>query len=106
MTEQDVIAGLLDECREDYVGLWQLVNASQLDMGAAGPDETRQRTLDLVRRLLSEPGIVVGHPAPDGRHFVPWNLKPDDAFDRIEREWSALGRNPDIGEIAWFTKVD
>jgi hypothetical protein len=30
-------------------------------------------------------------------------LPPDQAVSRIEKEWSALGREPNIGEVAWFT---
>jgi hypothetical protein len=47
--------------------------------------------------------MQVGYPAPDGRHFVPWELRADQALSRIEKEWSTLGREPDIGEVAWFT---
>ena len=106
MTEHDVLEGLLAECRDDHVGLWELVNAAHFDLGSSDSDRTRQLTLALVRRLLNEPGILVGHPAPDGRHFVAWDLTPDEAFHRIEREWSALGRDPDIGEVAWFTSAE
>jgi hypothetical protein len=49
--------------------------------------------------------MQVGHPTPDGRQFVAWGLPPDQAVSRIEREWAALGREPDIGEVAWFTSA-
>jgi hypothetical protein len=49
--------------------------------------------------------MQVGQPAPDGRHFVPWDLPPDQAVKRIEQEWAVLGREPTIGEIAWFTSM-
>jgi hypothetical protein len=62
-------------------------------------------TLRLVRGLLHERGVQAGHPAPDGRHFVPWELPPDQAVRRIETEWSALGREPNIGEVARFTSA-
>jgi hypothetical protein len=106
MTEQDVFEQLLEECRVDHVGLWELVDAAQVDLGASDANETRVATLALARRLLHEPGIQVGHPAPGGRDFVPWNLPPEEALKRIEREWSALGHEPNIGEVAWFTSPD
>lgn len=105
MTQQDVMEGLLDECEVDHVGLWELVRAAQDDLGATNPDETRQLTLDLVHELLEHSEILVGRPAPDGRDFLPWNVTPDEAIMRIEHEWMALGRCPDIGEVAWFTKA-
>jgi hypothetical protein len=106
MTQQNVMEGLLDECAVDHVGLWELVRAAQIDLGAENLDETRQLTLELVHQLLKHPQILVGHPAPDGRSFLPWSVTPDEACDRIGREWSALGRCPDIGEVAWFTKAN
>jgi hypothetical protein len=103
MTSNDVLESLAEECHGDHIGLWEIVNAVRFDLGSTSPVETRALTLRLVRSLLQERGIQVGHPAPDGRHFVPWNLPADLALHRIEEAWSALGREPDIGEIAWFT---
>jgi len=103
MTPDDVLKSLIEECHEDHVGLWRIANAVRLDLGTSEPEETRTRTLQLVCGLLRERGMLVGHPAPDGRRFVPWDLPPEQAVKRIEQEWSALGRAPNIGEVAWFT---
>lgn len=103
MTAEDVLESLAEECREDHVGLWRIVNAVRYDLGATGHQDVRALTLQLVRSLLNEPGVQVGHPAPDGRHFITWGLPPDQALRRIEQEWAALGREPDVGEVAWFT---
>ena|SRR5579859_332222 len=105
VTASDVLECLADECRTDHVGLWQIVSAVQFDLGAADPVQTQTLTMQLVRSLLQDYGIVVGHPAPDGRGFVTWNVSPELAVRRIEAEWSALGHEPDIGDIAWFTSV-
>jgi hypothetical protein len=105
MTAEEVLDSLAEECHEDHVGLWRVVNAARFDLGLSDPSETRAVTLRLVRRLLDERGMQVGHPAPDGRHFVAWGLSPEQAVQRIEQEWSALGREPNIGEVAWFTSV-
>ena len=103
MTFEDVSESLAEECHTDHVGLWEIVEAVRFDLGATNASETRALTLRLVRSLLSERGMQVGHPGPDGRHFISWNLPPDQALRRIEKEWSALGREPNIGEVAWFT---
>lgn len=103
MTPDDVLESLAEECHTDHVGLWEIVDAVRFDLGSTNALEIRALTLRLIRRLLSERGIQVGHPAPDGRHFVSWDLPPDEALSRIEKEWSALGREPNIGEVAWFT---
>jgi hypothetical protein len=103
MTLDDVLESLVEECHEDHVGLWRIVNAVRFDLGSSNPSEIRAATIRLVRSLLHERGMQVGHPAPDGRHFLSWGLSPDQALNRIEQEWSALGRDPNIGEVAWFT---
>src|SRR5689334_16333546 len=105
MTTDDVLESLAEECHDDHVGLWRIVNAVRYDLGSTDPSEIRALTLRFVRRLLHERGMQVGHPAPDGRRFVPWALSPEQAVSRIEREWAALGRDPDIGEVAWFTSA-
>ncbi|HEV3263318.1 MAG TPA: hypothetical protein VG013_41165 [Gemmataceae bacterium] len=105
MTPDDVLESLAEECRVDHVGLWEIVDAVRFDLGSTSAPETRALTLRLVRSLLFERGMQVGHPAPDGRHFVSWDLPPDQALSRIEKEWSALGREPNIGEVAWFTSA-
>ena len=106
MTPEDVLDSLAEECHEDHVGLWRIVSAVRFDLGSSNPTEIRAMTLRLVRSLLHERGMQVGHPAPDGRHFVAWDLPADQAVSRIEREWSALGREPNIGEVAWFTSPE
>ncbi|HTU22533.1 MAG TPA: hypothetical protein VMG10_31130 [Gemmataceae bacterium] len=106
MTPEDVLESLVEECRDDHVGLWEVVNAVRYDLGSTDPAQTRALTLQLVHRLLQERGIQIGQPTPDGRHFVPWELPPDQAVRRIEQEWSALGHDPDIGDVAWFSCAD
>jgi hypothetical protein len=106
MTPDEVLESLVEECREDHVGLWRIVNAVRFDLGSTDSVHTRTTALRLVRSLLQERGVQVGHPTPDGRHFVPWDLPPDQAVRRIEAEWAALGREPNIGELAWFTSPE
>jgi hypothetical protein len=106
MTPEDVLEQLVEECRRDHVGLWEIISAVQFDLGSATPEETRAQSMQLVLRLLNERGMLVGHPAPDGRHFISWGVLPDQAISRIEREWSALGHEPNIGEVAWFSSPD
>src|SRR5262249_45760886 len=105
MTTDDVLESLVEECHDDHVGLWRIGNAGRFDLGSTDPQEVRTQTLRLVRSLLHDRGMQVGHPAPNGRQFVPWNLPPDQAVRRIEEEWSALGREPNIGDVAWFTSA-
>jgi hypothetical protein len=105
MTPDEVLDSLAEECQMDHIGLWEIVDAVRFDLGTTSASEIRTLTLGLVRSLLFERQMLVGHPTPDGRHFVSWDLPPDQAVSRIEKEWSALGREPNIGEMAWFTSA-
>jgi hypothetical protein len=103
LSRDEIVHQLLAECEDDHVGLWQLVNCVRLDLDVREPEEVRRITLELVCELLKSPGIEVGFPASDGRQFVAWDLPPEEAVRRIQQEWNALARPPDIGEIAWFS---
>jgi hypothetical protein len=102
VTATDVLESLVEECHQDHVGLWEVVRAARLDLGALTAADTHATTLRLVRSLLDR-GMLVGYPAADGVGFVPWGLSAESAVRRIEQEWSVLGRDPNIGEVAWFT---
>jgi len=52
MTLDDILESLVEECHEDHVGLWRIVNAVRLDLGSRNPIETRTMTLRLIRSLL------------------------------------------------------
>ena len=93
------------EAAEDYVGLWQVVNAikHQSSLGEIDGDELRDAVIEFVRSMLREGFIAVDLTADGGA--IPW--KDQDAAGvaaHIERGWVELGREPTIGELAWFDK--
>lgn len=34
----------------------------------------------------------------------PWGLSTDEAVTRVSKDWVALGRRPNLGDIAWLQK--
>ena len=92
---------ILAECREDHVGLWTIIWHLRR-MGVQESQETRRLTMSLSRDLLSA-GMLAGTPTPDGRGFVPWSASASSILSRIEEAWDALGHEPNIGDIVWFT---
>lgn len=96
--ETDLLERILTECEEDYVGLWSIYRQVQ----SAGIVDPQSFTLALIEFLLSTNIVEAGAPDNQG-NFHPWNLGPQDALQRIIGEWSTLGREPDIGDIVWFT---
>ncbi len=117
MTKFDaVVEDVLLEAREDYVGLWSIVQQIR-DRGLAGDVEIRDAALDVIRRLLSEHDVIAGSFGPPrfpditasatfSKHgFHVWSIPTEKILQEISREWQALGRDPIIGEIIWFTLV-
>ena len=107
---------VLVECEEDYVGLWSIIWRVRYALNdgeyppseedRADPLEVRRITLRLVQELLESGLVQAGSPTPDGRGFEPWSLGACESLARIESEWGALAREPNIGEIVWFTATE
>jgi hypothetical protein len=93
---------ILQLCMEEQVGLWFVI--PHIDDFYRGDDRAsiKSRTSMVLEALMKDGLIRAGAPTKDGRGFVPWELSTDGAITRIEKEWSALGREPSIGDIVWF----
>jgi hypothetical protein len=95
-----VIHDILNESQEDYVGLWSLVWNVRHEFADANPQNIRELVLGTLQLLLSEYGLAIGDFKQD--KFLPWGCTPSEAINRVDTEWRKLGRDPDIGEIAWI----
>ena len=99
-TFEQVVADLRAECSDDYVGLWEVVRL--LRDGGMGSAESAERIVAVVAALLDDPEITIGQFA-DGT-FREWPGNAQDRVARLERELVALGRTPDIGDVAWLVR--
>ncbi len=91
---------LLSAC-DDWTGLWEValdVREISLESREA---EVRRLAIEALTHLLSQGWVRIGDLISDG--FMPWDLSDAAIIRRIDEEWSALGRDPDIGEIGWLT---
>jgi hypothetical protein len=95
----------LSETREDFVGLWALVWRIRNEVGEHDPEKIRAHSMSILRALLNDGVIKAGVPNDDG-DFVEWCGSPEQIINRIEDEWHQLGREPDIGDIVWFTSIE
>ncbi len=93
---------VLQACREDYVGLWELVRIVEREL--PGVDLVTS-TMNLIRKLLSEGLIRAGEPTSDGRGFLAWEGGVEETLSRIEFEWRRLRRKPTLGEVVWFEEA-
>ncbi len=92
----------LAECGEDYVDLRSIVRQFQ-DRGFEG-SVIVDRTLLMLQRLLERKQIVAG--AFTGVEFKVFDIPVVALIEKIRHDWVHLGRDPHIGEIAWFTSVN
>lgn len=97
---------LLVECKDDHVGLWTFIKCVRLDLGVADPGRIRRLALEIIQEFLESGLVQAGFPTADGRGFKPWSLAPEEAVARINSEWDVLGREPNIGDIVWFTTTE
>lgn len=106
MLAEELLEDLVEEGREDHIGLWEIVRAVREDLEVSDTAEVRQVALQLITTLLQRGSMQAGFPTPDGRGFIPWKSGHDETIDRIGRGWDLLGRDPTIGEIVWFNTPD
>jgi hypothetical protein len=100
----DIRNSILAESTEDYIGLWAILWNFRQYSGETNHFKLRCKTLELIKELLDGELIQAGT-FVDGE-FELWQLSVEDVIDRITSEWDALGRDPDIGEIAWFVATE
>lgn len=96
---------LVEEAQSDVVGLWAVLWQVKNEFRSLSSEEAKAATLEVVRDALSRGEIVVGEFVggdTETTSFIPWEMSLTDALHRIESEWGALAREPNLGDIAWF----
>ena len=96
----EVVDGFIKALEVDYISLSDIAFDARVDFGAKTTDEALRVSLDIVRRLY-EKGLRPGD------YCGPFNYWPEEGcaamLDRIAREWTALGEDPNpINPICWF----
>ncbi len=98
--------GVLAANAEDHLDLWELLWTVEAEEDLEDdPEAAREAGRRVVSELVKGGYIHAG--VPKGRSdFIPWRLTAAEAIERIKREWKALGREPNISEVAWFDITD
>jgi hypothetical protein len=108
MTRDQVITAVVvaekisRELDEDYVGLWTI----PWHLRRALPDASDALVWELARAILGgleRSGLVVGDLDGYSGLFIPWS--GDTGVDTAMQRWRDLGRDPNIGEIAWLMRT-
>ena len=92
---------LLEEMKEDYVGLWEIARLVRSELGVEDPAEVRELTLKVIEEMLMHGWIRPGYATHDGE-FEAWEVDPGTALHRIDGGWEGIDPIPTVGDIAWF----
>ncbi len=94
------------ESEIDWIGLRQLLGYSSRIDDLTRNSDSKANTLALVAAMLRRGFQAVDLRIADQSDrmiAVPWpDQSPAMVLDRIDREWSALGRDPNLWEVCWF----
>jgi hypothetical protein len=94
----DLISRELDE---DYVGLWKVAWHIRRRIGDATDEKVREMAEAILLGLV-ESAVRVGDLSEESGIFTPW--PEHDGVERAVRGWATLGRDPNIGEVAWLAR--
>lgn len=97
---EQVIAEIADELLEDDVGLWVVVRALRDRWSDLEGTDIRLLAAHVCRALQPH-GVSLGQFTAGG-DFNEWPV--ESSVDRMLIEWCDLGRDPDIGEVAWLRR--
>lgn len=101
-TSTSVKRDVLEECKDDHVGLWSVLRYVEDEMPGASEDNLRTATLESLDELLTAGQIQAGFPDSNGKNFHAWPFPAQVVIDYIESHWKP-GSRPKPGEIVWFT---
>jgi hypothetical protein len=101
-----VVKDYAQAAKSDYVGLWQICIRVRHDFPGGDSEQLRRAVLKVVEGLLAG-GLEAVDLASSGSGCVPWqDQRAASVLSRISSKWNELGRDPSVGEIAWFDNPD
>jgi hypothetical protein len=99
----EIVGGYVKAVSSDYVGLWQIVIRVRHDFGISDHTENRKTVMRIIKGMLSA-GLEAVTLGTVGPRCTPWeNQNSNYVLDRISSEWDHLGRDPNPGDIVWFS---
>jgi hypothetical protein len=89
------------ELDEDYVGLWKVAWHLRQSLGSVSDQQVRELAAVILHGLLSS-GLSVGELSEESGEFNAWSGPA--GIEHAMSEWASLGRDPNMGEIAWLVR--
>lgn len=93
---------ILDDLQTDYTWLGFVIGLAEDILAKPNKVKTKLLVIETLTELLTERIIQAGMIEQEGG-FCAWDASVSKIMEKIEREWSELGRDPDINEVVWFS---
>jgi hypothetical protein len=90
------------ELDDDYVGLWVIPWHLRRELPNASATTVREITESILRALTAQ-DVALGDLDGETGEFLPWGVP--DPVGAAMAGWALLGRDPNIGEVAWLLRI-
>lgn len=102
---QELFSELLIHGNDDWVDASEVVSIIiEIEKVSYKEEEViRNKALELIRKAVTEGYMVIGSVPKGG--FRKWELSSEESLERVEKEWTALGKNPGLGQICWLSNT-
>lgn len=98
-----MIDELLTRGAEDWVMAADVAWLAKSIGGADTDQEVLSLSVNTIRAVVTEGLMQLGDVTDGG--FFEWDLEQEAAIEKVERDWSALGRLPDLGDVCWLANT-
>lgn len=97
---------LLDRGLDDILQLSEIAWVARRHLGGSPSEaEVMRATTETISELMDAGWTIVGDVAKDDEgvlYISSWCLESAETVKRVEDEWRALGRLPNLGEVCWL----
>jgi hypothetical protein len=97
------ITEVLKHGLDDWIQAAEVASVVQSIQGGTSDADICDVALVVIAEILRGELMKAGDVTLDG--FKEWSMTSTEALDRIAREWKALGRSPNLGEICWLSNT-
>ncbi|MBL7500538.1 hypothetical protein I6A84_29780 [Frankia sp. CNm7] len=89
------------ELEDDYVGIWKVPWHIRRALPNAGDDQVQKIAASILGDLVAA-DVALGDLDEETGTFLPWLATG--AAEKVMAAWRDLGRDPNIGDVAWLAK--
>src|SRR5687768_4026826 len=99
MATSRMIDELLVQGADDWVMATDVAWLAK-SVGGASDDDVADVAIAIMKEVLTSGLMQIGDVTDGG--FFEWDISREEAVERVSREWRALGRSPDLGDVCWL----